>query len=153
MHPARIRTHHSLARHQTNDAKAQSEGAQLQEETKRMSWTSSDRRKRLPNNWPQLVTQTRQRANGKCQALKHHPRCDGNGTECDHITPSDNHNMSNLQWLNTWCHQQKTQQEARTNNQRRATMRKRPTEPHPGQTQLGRDSGRDPATPPDSTSD
>lgn len=99
-----------------------------------MSWTTSDRRKRLPNNWPHLITQTRNRAKGQCQATRHHPKCDGQGSECDHITPGDNHTLSNLQWLNHHCHKMKTQAEVAANNTRRATMRKRPEEKHPGQT-------------------
>lgn len=97
-----------------------------------MSWYTSDRRSRLPKDWPHRCQAVKARAHGLCQATVHHPRCDGMGTECDHITPGDDHSYENLQWLNHYCHQSKTQAEAATNNRERAAMRRRPAEEHPG---------------------
>ncbi|MDK8350359.1 HNH endonuclease signature motif containing protein [Gleimia europaea] len=101
--------------------------------TKRAPWATSTRNKRLPNNWPQLRQQVAQRAGGKCQATHHHPQCNRIGTECDHITPGDNHHPDNLQWLNHYCHKQKTQQENKTRQQNRAQLKQRPQEKHPAE--------------------
>lgn len=99
-----------------------------------MTWYTSDRRDRLPSDWPKLVAQTKARANGRCQASEHEPDCDGIGRECDHIVPGDDHRPSNLQWLSTPCHRAKTTRD----NQARAALRWRPAEAHPGA--LGGDS-------------
>jgi 5-methylcytosine-specific restriction protein A len=66
-----------------------------------------------------------------CQAQHHDPRCNGIGTECDHITPGDDHSMGNLQWLNGWCHKAKTQRESLA-SRGHGTARQRPNEDHPG---------------------
>lgn len=97
-----------------------------------MSWYTSDRRSRLPRNWPALVAATKKRAHGKCQAKQHTKGCNRIGTECDHIISGDDHSMNNLQWLSAECHKTKTQAEAAQNNTARAAMRRRPPEPHPG---------------------
>lgn len=78
--------------------------------------TASTRRSRLPTNWPALRSAVKARANGNCEATQHHPRCNGTGTQCDHIHPGDDHSMSNLQWLSTECHQVKTNREHRDRN-------------------------------------
>ena len=98
-----------------------------------MAWSTSTRAKRLPPNWDTLRRQVRARARGKCQADRHAPGCDRRGTECDHITPGDNHDLSNLQWLSTECHAAKTRAENAQLNTKRATLKRRPTETHPGQ--------------------
>ena len=103
-----------------------------------MAWTTSTRSQRLPPNWPAIRQRVKTRAQGRCEAAIHEPDCDGTGTDCDHITPGDNHNLSNLQWLSRPCHKAKT---ARENAAARATMQaalKHPTERHPGT--LGGDS-------------
>jgi len=98
-----------------------------------MAWATSTRAQRLPPNWPTIRDQVRDRAAGRCQAHPHHaPGCDGWGAEADHITPGDDHSLTNLQWLSTPCHQAKTAQEAAARNRARAAMRRRPEEPHPG---------------------
>jgi 5-methylcytosine-specific restriction endonuclease McrA len=73
-----------------------------------MAWTSSDRRQRLPANWPALVAETKRIAKGRCQALAHVTGCDGIGTDCDHIEQGDDHSQTNLQWLSRACHKAKT---------------------------------------------
>jgi hypothetical protein len=89
-----------------------------------VSWENSDRRARLPKDWPKRVAQTKARARGLCQAKTHEPECDGVGRECDHIQRGDNHDLSNLQWLSTPCHKAKTNAEKPT--------RYRPQQRHPG---------------------
>ncbi len=97
-----------------------------------MPWRTSTRAKRLPANWGDLKRQVKARANGRCEAEAHDPRCDGRGAECDHITQGDNHALSNLQWLSTPCHDAKTRAENAARNRATAALKRRPTEPHPG---------------------
>lgn len=98
----------------------------------RLNWNSSDRRGRLPTNWPELRAKVRERAHGLCQAKHHVPECDGIGTDCDHIIAGDNHGLDNLQWLSHPCHKAKTEKENAERNARRARMRKHPKERFPG---------------------
>lgn len=92
-----------------------------------MSWQTSDRRARLPKNWPTLRAKVKRRANGKCEAVAHVPECNGIGTDCDHVKQGDDHSLDNLQWLSRPCHEAKT----RLDN---GLIRKRaiPPEQHPG---------------------
>lgn len=74
-----------------------------------MSWSTSDRRTRLPSNWPALVAQVERRAKGLCEAKGQHAQgCTGKGSECDHIEQGDDHSLTNLQWLSAPCHARKT---------------------------------------------
>lgn len=93
-----------------------------------MNWETSDRRSRLPRDWPKRVTATKARADGMCEAQVHAPGCDGIGRECDHRINNDDHSLTNLQWLSTPCHKAKTQREA----QAAKPKRRREPEPHPG---------------------
>lgn len=95
-----------------------------------MAWETSDRRHRLPGNWQTIRRQVQARADGKCQATYHDPRCNGIGTEADHITPGDDHSLDNLAWLSHECHKAKTARE--TGARSKARSRKRAPEPHPG---------------------
>lgn len=97
-----------------------------------MPWHTSDRAQRLPENWADLRRQVRYRAGGLCEAPNHHPRCPGTGSECDHVTPGDDHGLENLQWLSSECHKAKTQAEAAARASLAAQLRRRPSEPHPG---------------------
>jgi 5-methylcytosine-specific restriction protein A len=106
-----------------------------------VSWETSDRRSRLPDNWPALVRTTAARARrtskigiAQCEARlpRSGKRCPRPGTDCDHKVAGDDHSLANLQWLCGHHHDQKTAQEAR---QGRAAQRKskyRPSEDHPG---------------------
>lgn len=98
----------------------------------RTPWDTSTRASRLPKDWAKTRRRVKARAKGRCEATTHDPRCNGVGSECDHIIPGDNHHISNLQWLNTYCHAAKTRRENSANNQRLAKLRRRPTETHPG---------------------
>ncbi len=104
-------------------------------------WATSTRTHRLPPNWPQLRHRTKTRANNQCEGPTHPdsgtrpkgtPRCTNPGTECDHITPGDNHHPNNLQWLCHTCHKQKTQHESAAASKAWRAKAKRPTEQHPG---------------------
>lgn len=93
-----------------------------------MSWDTSDRRSRLPADWPAIVVQVKRRARGKCEATHHGEECDGRAAEVDHIKQGDDHSLANLQALSTACHARKT----RLDNGYRAAVAA-PTERHPGQ--------------------
>jgi hypothetical protein len=96
-----------------------------------MPWSTSQRRRSLPRDWPKLRAQVKARAAGRCQAATHEPDCDGTGRECDHIDDRDDHALSNLQWLSTPCHKAKTRRES---EQARGVgaSRFRDRESHPG---------------------
>lgn len=103
-----------------------------------MAWSTSDRRARLPKDWPTRVVKTKARAGNRCEgiSLQGEPRwhvstCTGLGAECDHDQRGDDHDLSNLRWLSGPCHTRKTQHEAKA--AARLVGRKRPrTEQHPG---------------------
>lgn len=97
-----------------------------------MAWSTSDRRHRLPQDWPTITTRIKTRDSHRCQAPTHDPRCDGTGTEVDHIIQGDDHSDDNLQLLNEYCHQAKTAEETAARNKLNARLRVRPQEPHPG---------------------
>lgn len=94
-------------------------------------WAGSNRRQRLPKNWPHLREQTKTRANGQCEtALPDGRRCPDQGTDCDHIVAGDNHELSNLQWLCKWHHKQKSAREGQ--KAARRVSERHPKEKHPG---------------------
>ena len=95
-----------------------------------MAWASSTRSARLPRNWRRLRAAVKKRAGGLCEASVHHPDCNGVGAQCDHVTPGDDHSLSNLAWLSVPCHRAKTLLEA--TEARRRVGRKRTTPLHPG---------------------
>lgn len=97
-----------------------------------MVWSTSDRKQRLPDNWPAIRKQVKARAKGRCQATTHAKGCGGWGSDADHITPGDNHHPDNLQWLSGPCHRAKTARESAARNAQRKRDRIRPTEQHPG---------------------
>lgn len=97
-----------------------------------MAWSTSTRRKRLPADWDSIRVQVKRRANGLCEAREHDPRCNGYGTDADHIIAGDNHALSNLQWLSGPCHRAKTARESAARNRARAASRIR-HETHPGE--------------------
>jgi 5-methylcytosine-specific restriction protein A len=98
-----------------------------------MGWETSDRRARLPKDWPKRRAETRRRANGRCEGISlrgerrwHVDECNGVGTDCDHDKRGDDHSLSNLRWLSAECHKAKTQNEARL------PPKARPRPRHPG---------------------
>ena len=100
-----------------------------------MPWDTSDRRQRLPADWPAIRRAVKRRAIGQCQATNHHPDCNGIGTDADHIRQGDNHSLDNLQWLSGPCHWAKTKAENAARNKANAALKRKPQEPHPGRIQ------------------
>lgn len=102
-------------------------------------WLNSQRRERLPADWPQLRAAVRSRAQGKCEWHRVAARiawptpadrpCRMYGTQCDHIQRGDDHSLANLAWLCGAHHAAKSAWEGGT---ARWAGRTRPTEPHPG---------------------
>lgn len=104
-----------------------------------MAWAGSDRRSRLPRDWPARVAATRDRAGGRCEGISLHgedrwhvDECNGIGRDCDHDKRGDDHSLTNLVWLNSYCHLRKTQHEAAEALRTQAAKAKHPGERHPG---------------------
>lgn len=98
----------------------------------RTPWQTSDRRHRLPADWPVRRSAVKARAHGRCEALVHEPECDGIGTQCDHVIPNDDHSLANLQWLSDPCHLAKTLREAAAASAAARARATRPREQAPG---------------------
>ena len=119
-----------------------------------MTWTTSNRRQRLPKNWNELRKQILQTTNGKCAGLAtpgwgtgywadgpqgtpyagprwHHTNCTTHATDVDHIQRGDSNRPDNLQPLCHTCHAAKTTAEVRAIHAHKARMRTRPTPQHP----------------------
>lgn len=119
-----------------------------------MTWTTSNRRQRLPKNWNQIRKQILQTTNGKCAGLAepgwgtghwedgptgtpyagprwHHTNCTTLATDIDHIQRGDLNRPGNLQPLCHTCHAAKTTAEVRAIHAHKTRMRTRPTPQHP----------------------
>lgn len=95
------------------------------------NWHTSDRRSRLPKNWPSIRNTILKRDGYQCVALDDGTRCTQPATDVDHIEPGDNHNERNLQSLCAWHHSRKTAAEAAASRPT-PVSRNRPKERHPG---------------------
>lgn len=96
------------------------------------NWASSNRRGRLPANWPRIRKQVLTRDRHQCQARNEDGTpCSLPATDVDHIQPGDDHSLTNLQSLCAWHHKRKTAAEAAAARPQYAP-RKRPAEKHPG---------------------
>ncbi len=98
-----------------------------------MAWHGSDRRARLPSNWPVLRAKVLARDGYRCVAVLRDTglRCAATATDVDHIIPGDDHAMTNLQALCVWHHARKTAAESAAARRPRLS-RRRPEERHPG---------------------
>lgn len=99
-------------------------------------WEGSDRRQRLPANWPTLRRRVLRRDGGRCTALdRAGARCAEPATDVDHIVAGDDHREANLTSLCGWHHQRKSSREgaaALAAKRRRIAKRFQRTEAHPG---------------------
>lgn len=89
-------------------------------------WASSNRKARLPANWPQLRRQCFAIYGRACYL------CGGYATDVDHVVPGDNHTSENLRPICPPCHKRKSSAEGGRAYQRIRPKRQRPSEPHPG---------------------
>ena len=100
------------------------------------NWEGSDRRSRLPADWPKIRLRVLRRDGGQCTALTEAgPRCTSLASDVDHIVAGDNHDLSNLRSLCSYHHKIKSSREgaAALAAKRRAIEKKfRRTERHPG---------------------
>lgn len=93
-----------------------------------MGWDSSDRRSRLPDNWPFIRAGVLKDAGYRCQIRL--PGCTGRATEVDHIRFRDE--SSPLQAACSYCHGQKSSKEGVAQRAKLRAMKKRPPPRHPG---------------------
>lgn len=98
-----------------------------------MAWDGSDRRDRLPDNWPALRAQRLRLDGYRCTwKLPSGVRCPRPATDVDHRVAGDDHRIGNLRSLCAHHHGQKSSQEGRQAQRQRANRGKRPPEEHPG---------------------
>lgn len=94
-------------------------------------WTSSNRRARLPADWPAIVRRILARDEHRCRAeMSDGTRCTERANQVDHIVAGDDHSDANLQALCWWHHARKSAAEGNA-ARARATNHRRP-ERHPG---------------------
>ncbi|WP_066904585.1 HNH endonuclease [Mycolicibacterium houstonense] len=93
-----------------------------------MAWDTSDRRDRLPANWPEIRRGALRAAGHRCQIQL--PGCTGVATEVDHVRFRDE--TSPLQAACARCHGQKSSKEGVAQRAKLRAMKKRPPPRHPG---------------------
>ncbi|MFD1044178.1 HNH endonuclease [Kibdelosporangium lantanae] len=95
-----------------------------------MSWTSSNRKGRLPVGWTALRITVLKRDRFTCQIRGQ--GCTAHATEVDHIQPGDNHGLENLRAVCSTCHSRKSTSEGIRAKARLRALRHRPADRHPG---------------------
>ena len=97
-------------------------------------WANSNRRARLPSDWPMRRHAVMVRANGVCEYIDEDTnlRCVFNGSECDHKIHGDNHELDNLQWLCSMHHGIKSSAEGNDAKREHRMRFTRKPEKHPG---------------------
>ncbi|RCV53481.1 HNH endonuclease [Marinitenerispora sediminis] len=98
------------------------------------AWAGSDRRRRLPANWPALRRLVLERDGHRCTWTEHGQRCPQPATDVDHIWPGDDHSPANLRSLCRGHHQAKSSAEGGRAASAKRPKRNREPEPHPGVT-------------------
>ncbi|MEV6526876.1 HNH endonuclease [Longispora sp. NPDC051575] len=97
-------------------------------------WAGSDRRQRLPRDWPARRARILARDGWRCTAVtQFDERCDAAADEVDHIRPGDDHRDHNLAALCTWHHAKKSAREGALAAYLARPPRRRPPERHPGE--------------------
>lgn len=95
-------------------------------------WRGSDRKSRLPADWPQRRRRILERDGYRCQELTAYGPCTQIATDVDHVAPGDDDRDENLQSLCADHHAKKSAREGAEAKRRKYTQRRRPPEPHPG---------------------
>ncbi|SEC22560.1 hypothetical protein SAMN04490357_1489 [Streptomyces misionensis] len=100
------------------------------------NWASSDRRERLPADWPKIRLRVLRRDGHRCTAHDQYgQRCEEPATDVDHIVPGDDHQEANLRALGGFHHRAESSREgalALAAQRPRISNRFRRTETHPG---------------------
>lgn len=97
-----------------------------------MPWEGSNRRERLPSDWPVRRLRVLRRDGYMCQVRDEVGcPCGEPANEVDHIERGDNHDYDNLQAICRWHHGKKTAAEAAAARRPKPSRFRRP-EQHPG---------------------
>lgn len=96
-----------------------------------MAWAGSDRRDRLPANWPALRRHAMRVHRGQCHV------CGERGSDAvDHVRAGDDHSPDNLRPIHQdvppYCHRTKSAGEGVAARAELRAQRARPVERHPG---------------------
>ncbi len=98
-----------------------------------MGWETSDRKSRLPADWPSRRRRVLIRDGYACQVRSDTGiKCGAPSNEVDHIVRGDDHRESNLQAICRSHHAAKTTAEAAEARREKFIPRRRPAEKHPG---------------------
>lgn len=99
-------------------------------------WAGSDRRSRLPKDWPRIRNRVLKRDGHRCTHTDYRGvRCPEIATDVDHIIPGDDHSEANLRSLCEWHHKKKSSGEggaARAAARKKINQRFQRVEKHPG---------------------
>ena len=97
-----------------------------------MGWETSDRKSRLPSDWPVRRVRVLRRDGYRCQARDSMGvKCNAPANQVDHIIPNDDDDYDNLQALCRWHHARKSSHEGVAARKPRSS-RYRDPESHPG---------------------
>jgi 5-methylcytosine-specific restriction enzyme A len=94
-------------------------------------WEGSDRRDRLPPDWPAIRQRILERDGHRCTWYVSGLRCKAVATDVDHRRPGDDHRDSNLQSLCGPHHAGKSAREGNAAKAARKAAEKRPREISP----------------------
>lgn len=98
-------------------------------------WSNSDRRHRLPADWPKIRLKRLSMDRWLCQWKTDGRICGRRATDVDHVIPNDNHSINNLQSLCKWHHKRKSSSEggyASAAQKRKNREKFKRVEKHPG---------------------
>lgn len=99
------------------------------------NWEGSDRRSRLPADWPRIRARVLKRDGHRCTHHDNGIRCTERATDVDHVRRGDDHSEHNLRSLCGSHHAVKSSREgaeARAAKRRAIDKRFRRVEKHPG---------------------
>ncbi|AZF98169.1 HNH endonuclease [Mycobacterium phage Cueylyss] len=94
-----------------------------------MGWESSDRRERLPSDWPRIRREVLRAAGHRCQ-IRYADVCTGLATEVDHVRYRDEESPTQASCRP--CHARKSAMEGVAQRAKLRAMKKRPPPRHPG---------------------
>ena len=96
-------------------------------------WQGSDRKSRLPADWPLLRRVVIERAGGRCEVIKKNgKRCWDDAVDVDHIVAGDDHSLAALQGICAWHHKRKSSREGNAAQAVTRNALKRAPEAPPG---------------------